>query len=364
MIPTKHLPRLYHTNAKGTVYEWEVFTRGADIITLYGQVGGESQQAVKTAVGKNIGRSNETTPEAQALIEAQAMWTKKKDRKYTETIGEKHTFEAPMLADSYDKFKGRIEYPCFVQPKLDGMRALLMHNGDTFELWSRGGKLITTCSHLIDAANEHLQPNRLYDGELYAHGLTFEENTRLVKKQRPETTSVLFHVFDIADTDTTFNERYGAMNVGMTRLYTCPLFVNVETAFAHTEEEVDHLHSYFIQQGYEGSIIRNSEGAYIFGKRSKDVLKRKDFLDAEYLITGFRNGIGKFEYCPIFTCVTPEGESFEVAPRGSAEVRARMLEDAPSYVGQMLNVRYQNLTENGIPRFPVGTAVREAWDLS
>ena len=41
---TVDLPKLFHTNAKGTVYEWEIFTRGADIITIYGQVDGEKQQ--------------------------------------------------------------------------------------------------------------------------------------------------------------------------------------------------------------------------------------------------------------------------------------------------------------------------------
>ena len=363
------LPTLYHTNAKGQTYEWSIWTEGADVVTRYGTVGGELQIARKTAVAKNVGRSNEVTPEDQARLEAAATWKKKKDKKYTETQGEKHTFEAPMLADSWDKHSGRIVFPCYVQPKLDGMRALLRFNKDRkeWELWSRSGKQIETCAHITEAATNHLSPEMELDGELYAHGLSFEDNTRLVKKVRPETAELVkFHVFDDCNTSFPFRTRWRVVSEAFLGPATYMLpdpFVRVETRSAESMAEVDEAHFQFIEDGYEGSIIRNRDGMYVCGKRSRDVLKRKDFLDAEYEVVDYRRGVGKFADCPIFTCITPDDQRFDVTPRGSQAARRQMLLDAPSYIGKLMNVRYQNLTEAGIPRFPVGCGIRESWDL-
>ena len=53
---------------------------------------------------------------------------------------------------------------------------------------------------------------------------------------------------------------------------------------------------------------------------------------------------------------------FNARPTGTLEYRAQLLRDAPSLVGRMLTVRFQGLTDAGLPRFPVAIAVREAFD--
>ena len=83
-----NMEKLYHQTKNGTMHQWTIWTEGADIVTEYGQIDGKMQVARKTAIGKNIGKSNETTPEEQAVLEATAMHKNRLDRKYRRTIEE------------------------------------------------------------------------------------------------------------------------------------------------------------------------------------------------------------------------------------------------------------------------------------
>ena len=79
-------PILYHKGKGGALVQWRIWTRGDTIFTEHGQVGGKLQltPGIKCE-SKNVGRSNETTPEEQANSEAKAMWIFKVERKYSET---------------------------------------------------------------------------------------------------------------------------------------------------------------------------------------------------------------------------------------------------------------------------------------
>lgn len=128
-------------------------------------------------------------------------------------------------------------------------------------------------------------------------------------------------------------------------------------------EDVDRVNSLWLSQGYEGSIVRTWTGVYREGYRSPDLLKVKQWRDSEYTIVGFTNGKGKFETCPIFKCVTPEGKEFDCAPKGTSAERAELLKQAPQLIGQFLKTKYFTLTPDGIPQFPVGLAIRYKEDI-
>ena len=189
---------LYHKSKTGATVQWDIWTEGADIVTEYGQIGGKMQNARKTAIAKNVGRANATTPEEQAILEAKAMHKKRLDGKYSLTIEEsnKEVF-LPMLAASFDKRKDKVTYPVDVQPKLDGVRCLAYWDGESLKLMSRGGKQWECSDHIIEELETVLPKGWVLDGELYIHGSTFQEITKLVKKLRPESVNVQFHVYDI-----------------------------------------------------------------------------------------------------------------------------------------------------------------------
>ena len=106
-------------------------------------------------------------------------------------------------------------------------------------------------------------------------------------------------------------------------------------------------------------MVRNLTGAYAIGKRSANLQKVKTFLDGEYPIVGFTQGTGGETGCVIWECQTPDGQTFRVRPRGTQEDRKVLFQNGSDYIGQQLTVRYQELTDDGVPRFPVGIAIRD-----
>ena len=119
-----------------------------------------------------------------------------------------------------------------------------------------------------------------------------------------------------------------------------------------------------LNEGYEGIMARNRDSKYLFGYRSKDLLKVKRFLDEEYEVVGFTHGTSIEKECLIFICQTKEGQYFNVRPVGTHEERKEMYKVGHTYIGKPLTVKYQELSNDGVPRFPVGLHIRESWDMS
>jgi DNA ligase 1 len=363
------LQTLYHKSKTGSTVQYTVWTEGAEVVAEYGQVSGQMQISRQTAVAKNVGRSNETTAEEQAVLQAKAKHKKKLDGKYSLTIEEsKEEVFLPMLAASFEKRKDKVSYPVDVQPKLDGVRCLAYWDEDSVKLMSRGGKQWENCGHLTKELEQVLPKGWVLDGELYNHGKTFQEITKLVKKLRPESVDVEYHVYDVPRVEVedrnTWRNRYDQLCVFNTdHSDKCPSVVVVNTHSAMDEASVYELQFEFLEEGYEGAIVREYDGVYRFGHRSNKLLKVKSFMDSEYKITGFTTGVGRFEGSVIWTCVNEDGKSFNVVPQGTMEERQTTYKVANDHIGDLLKVKYFELTDDGIPRFPVGLGVRLAEDM-
>ena len=360
------LPTLYRTSKTGATLVWNIWTEGADILTEHGQVDGKMQLDRRTATGKNIGRANETTPEEQAILEATAKHKKRLDTKYSLSLkdAKKEVF-LPMLAASFDKRKDKVTYPVDVQPKLDGVRCMAFWNGDHVELMSRGGKKWECCQHIIDELEMVLPKDWILDGELYIHGATFQEITKLVKKLRPESKDVVFHVYDVprAGTNHEWEERREHLNDFHGNHGWCKSVKVVRTDFAAHEEDVYELQSEYLEEGYEGAIVREYDGEYRFGNRSNKLLKVKNFMDKEYEIVDYTTGVGRFEGCIIWICKTENGDEFKVVPQGTMEERKATYDTAGEHIGELLKVKFFELTDDDIPRFPVGIGIRLPEDM-
>ena len=116
-----------------------------------------------------------------------------------------------------------------------------------------------------------------------------------------------------------------------------------------------------MEEGYEGIMLRNIEGLYRCNFRSHDLQKYKEFMESEYEIVGAKEGDGRDKGTVIWVCKNEEGKEFSVRPRGTIEMRKEWFENSQEYIGGMLTVIYQELSEMGIPRFPVGKSVRDGF---
>lgn len=105
-------------------------------------------------------------------------------------------------------------------------------------------------------------------------------------------------------------------------------------------------------------MARNPKSPYEIAKRSPHLRKYKEFEDDEFEIIGYQEGAGVDEKTVIWKCKTKDGEEFKVRPVGSLEHRRFLFSNAQNYIGKLLTVKYQELSEIGVPRFPVGKDIR------
>ena len=376
MTTKTSLPPLYSLNTNGSIQQWIISVDGCTIIKEYGQVGGKIQTTEDTVrSGKSIGRSNETSCEEQATAEAKAQWEKKLKSGYVKTKKEakEGTVDAdfvtggvePMLAHKFRDHESKIEYPCYSQPKLDGIRCIAIIEMGVATLWTRTRKPITGVPHIIKALEQQFpqydgdttEDRTILDGELYNHSYKdrFEEIVSFCKQVTPKHgyQIVQYHVYDMVD-GCAFTERTDRIKSSG---FVNPL-VAVKTTYTLNAEELMEQFNEDRNDGYEGTMVRNADSLYE-NKRSYNLQKIKEFDDAEFKIVGVKSGRGRMSECAIFTCATSKGDLFDCKMEGSLDRLKEILLDSRNVIGKMLTVRYQGFTNGKMPRFPIGVSVRD-----
>ncbi|WNT48146.1 ATP-dependent DNA ligase [Salmonella phage SPLA5a] len=419
---------LYALNKDGSFQEWKVFVDGAEVIVEFGKLGGKVQRKATYSEPKNIGRSNETTDCQQAVLDAKSKWEKQVRLGYRETKEALQTEDnfSPMLAHDAIKRSKSIVYPAYVQPKLDGVRALVTIDKDGIPVFnSRGNKTYPVQGALLQQVKELSEHSGFdkFDGELYIHGLSLQKIVALAKKWRtpeqieaeiekdyqgdikrrqkaidngeeswkdfdgevyPVTVEAIkdvdrysgyssldleYHIFDIP---VNANSPWYSESHDKTRLtdldevavaveceLSLPKIKIVHGEFVKDEASVKRFIGYYMQDGFEGVIIRNFKGVYEFGQRSSDLQKWKLFQDGEAKVLDSvedKNGEG------VLLCEEKDGTRFNCKMKGTHEERsqARML----LLVDKFINFTFQARTDDGVPQFPVGQSVREVDSLT
>ena len=367
---------LYSRDKSGKDRYWSVTVNqrnGSVFLTRrYGVVGGkETETSTEIKVGKNIGKSNETTPLQQAELEAASLCKKQMDAGFKENLEEtSSTVILPMLANKWEDRAKYISEPFFVQPKLDGVRMLVGVKEGSFFMMSRTGKIVTM-PHIEAELKPLLKEGQFLDGENYTTEMSFEEITGMCRRvlETPKgLEKIKFHVFDYFDfskLDQPFESRWKELE---SRFGNLEHSVLVPTETLPKRTLVQKKHDDYAAMGYEGIMIRDRQGLYKLAERSNHLLKFKAFQTEEYKIVGAEEGKGKDKgtviwMCSITTGNTPDGSgtpgTFSVRPKGTFSERTEWFKNWESYVGKNLTVQFQNLTNGGIPRFPVGIAIRD-----
>ena len=368
----KEFPKLYSRTKNGQIRSYSVVCLldeddGSAAISTIKKVEPDGKETVDTYLfneGKNIGKSNETTPWEQCLLEAESAWRKQQDKGYSEVIPENdYNTDAngnmkPMLAM---KFNAKlIKYPCIAQPKLDGVRSLswIDDNGEV-HITSRLGK-----EYNIPRIKAYLSDHKdmlPLDGELYNHNeLTFQEIVSAVKKQTDLTDRITLTVYDKPVANVRCEDRINKLLADDFRDVTedAPIRL-LESRQCTCFDELDKYHDECVERGYEGIIIRNLDGLYEFGFRSRDLIKLKKFEDKEFKVIDVVEATGRDAGTAVFVLEADNGEAFNAKPQGSHELRERYLQNKEDLIGRMCTVQFQGLSDAGIPRFPSAIAVRD-----
>lgn len=272
----------------------------------------------------------------------------------------------PQLCHRYAEHRHKMPYPCYMQPKLNGIR-MVYNNG-----------VLMSRSHGLDEP-KLFHPNRLqhirkalanfpehmvFDGELYIHGQSLQKINGLASVNsctpRPGEQTLQYHIFDAFDFRTpeiAFEERISEEVYSM--IYDVFNVIQlVQTAWISEEAMGEIQFAEYKDQGYEGAIYRNPSAPYGLSEncgnkenRWAHVLKRKDFLDAEFEIIGVQEGEGKYDgMVGAFLFEMPNGKEFS-AGSGLSDMERHKYWSSPP-IGHTATVKYEMLSDEGVPLKP------------
>lgn len=359
-----NMKRLYSRRSDGGLQTWDLEVKGDSYRVSSGKLDGKQHTNDWTkCVGKNLGRANATTPAEQATAEAAALWDKKYSEGYRESEAALATvtlFE-PMLAKNYKDCVDDISFPVYTQPKLDGIRCIARSTG----LFTRKGKPHLNLRHVEQdlAAVFKAHPTLVIDGEGYADKLAqdFNQIVHLIKQQKPtaqdradSAAMIKYHVYDCYFTDHpeyTFACRQQLIQEILEKVRSVQL---VDTFRALDQRALDCRYAHYLTSGYEGQMIRTDTPYEC--KRTKALLKRKEFIDAEFTIADVMEGIGNRAGGAGAILLS---NGCKAGIRGNAAYFTKLLQERTAVIGKQATVRYQGVTPDGMLRFPVMVAIRD-----
>lgn len=381
---------LYARNSNSSIQQWTVEASGNKVRTIAGRHEGQMvTSAWTTCTAKNVGASNEVSAVNQAINEAQQRVTKKLKEGYHEDITQIDVvnFIQVMTCQEYGpgpikKIKAALEAgePVFVQPKLDGFRAIPRPH----IVQSRGNIDMPTCVHFRKAfarmQEEH--PDCLPDSEAYNHEKYWDDFNGLSsvvgkKKPKPEDIAlgeqeIQCYWFDIVPTKAEellmpFSQRWQRLT-WLYAKYAADLIgkvVLVPTIQITTLEQVLELSDYFLNLNYEGIIIR-LDRPYERREKSGGIFKWKPFRDEEFLIKDIITGRGSRENAAKLVCLIENDITFECALKCTVEQMEAVYKDKDQFIGQLATVRYGGRQEvarkPGVrPRWPRCVSLRGAF---
>ena len=422
----KNFPELYSRDSTGKILTWKIEIRdtleGVKITSMYGEYYGKKAVSDYLILqGKNLGKSNETTPFEQAILEAESTFKlhQKKgyksaedlkinlpndenydtslyhslDLKLTQYRTDKNEVLKPMLCQQYYRSKKDwidpygevwedrkyyylmnpyvkkekdsiiIKFPCILQPKINGIRCIadisLLDDNINVVMTSKEGNEIKV-PH-IEAALKKLgkeiftkfnKASIKLDGELYIHGMLLQDIKSCITKFNLNTYGITYQVFDLAIENNTNIKRVQALNM-IKKLLSDDVFSNspiyiVFSTIVNNDTEVQHDTDTYINMGYEGSILRDPNGLYEFGKRPKCMVKLKRPTYNSFLIVD----IIPQEKDPnkgLFVCKTEEGLEFLVTPKGNDEFKILLLATKDLFINKMLYCTFYEYTKDNKP---------------
>jgi ATP-dependent DNA ligase len=385
---TSPLPTLYKKNERGKYQQWRVWADGDTVYTEYGQVAGKLRTVSRLCTVKNAGRSNATTPAEQALAEAKSKHREQQEKKlYSPTpptpqspagaeavaTNEEPVLNViPTLAHKYEDYPPK-QFPVITQPKLDGLRCVASSKGEAVACTSRNHKeyvfliaLKALLRTVLLALTAEIGPCAL-DGELYTHALAFEKITSIGRKSKtpdPDENQLQYWLFDLITTQPlTYAERWQLLRKHIYSAELEELLLSPEPLRllpydeARADADIHQHHDRYVQLGFEGLMVRTPSAPYQH-KRTRELLKLKNFYDEEATVVGAEEGEGVEVGCVVWVLTDAQGRRFKARPRGSHERRRQQYLDRDQYLGRQLTIRYQEKTADGIPRFPVGIDFR------
>ena len=290
----------------------------------------------------------------------------------------------PMLAKQADKVANKFfDRTFYGSRKINGVRCLIYYKDGKVRTSSRGAiNYDFAICHIVDHPlleqffERH--PSIILDGEIYKFGWTLNKISGLCRhiEKLSQTEPLEFYWYDIYDLDNpdlSFEVRLEMMEDFAAELELSSNF-NPESEWEEDALKIRLLpqklmsgwsickkyHDEYVKEGWEGLVIRKIDAPYGPGKRSNDMIKIKEYFDAEYEIVGLSEGLRDEDMC--FVMKTPEGQEFKAKPHGDRAQKQWYRDHLDELIGKMGTIKYFEMSGkegSQIPQQPQFVCVRD-----
>lgn len=401
----------FRIDSLGRTRQWSIWTEKVsdslvNIITEDGIVGGKLKGSI-TPITKGLGKNS---IEGQAIADAQSVINTKVKQGYGLDIknlkiqGDTATIKKPMKAETYKPFPkddkeakrtftldkiGIREKDIDIDRKLDGWRIRIKVNKNEVVTYTSSGDVTANFPQIENHVRKVFDANidywekkygvteHILDGEMYRHNLQVvkDEKDNIVDYYFQDNTSgfsatasacaskvnitpikeelrdlMQFHCFDVVSDDPTVLD---TTRQKIVKYYVDNVNVMAVEKFhiKATEENIDKLFKQFLDEGYEGLMIKIPNTPYEF-KRSRFIFKYKPLIDEEYKIVGFKKSITG-ETLGSIQCVMSDGSLFNATPAfelGTDAIKKEIWDNQSKYLGKYVTCLFLNYTDDGKPR--------------
>ncbi len=197
-----------------------------------------------------------------------------------------------------------VDGPYWVSKKFDGHYVQIRYHNNMVEMWTSGGKMFYL-SGLADYIKEHFTESfhiecefsyncngYLGDRGKSAILTTYRTNHSKGIDVRGDEFKDVFRVLDIIDIHHTFKQRHAKL----TELFYGHDWFDVPTQhIVNSLQGGKDLAKLFVEEGYEGAMLKSPDHMYKPGKRSNNIIKIKPRLTADLLCVDVKEGTGKYE---------------------------------------------------------------------
>ena len=340
----------------------------------------------------------------QVMLEAKHLVKEKLDKGYREIekdpqeYSESELFEIlgevvtgqngvpkPMLAKQVDKVTNTkiFDKEWYASRKIDGLRCLIYMGDDgNLHTASRGAMnydaaMSDILEHpdLIQLFKEN--PGLIMDGECYHHGYTLQQLNSVARTQKTviDYSILQFYWYDIVDTNSTFEERWAFMQDLVDALNKTSQFIvfDPEREFKDGELRIQlvpqilisgydnmlDLHNKYVEEGWEGLVIRDPDKVYRPNGRTNDMIKIKVYKDDCFKVVGKEAGLRGSEDM-VFIMQMPDGRTFKAKPFGDRLQKEEYWNNFDErYNGHIGECKFFYYSDDGIPLQPAFKAFRD-----
>lgn len=294
----------------------------------------------------------------------------------------------PMSASGVDDLEELTNFPYYVSAKLDGVRCI-----------KKDGVLLARSLKPIANANVQKKFAHLPDGvdgelihEFWTGEDIFSMTQSIVSSHDKPADQINFIIFDKWND---VNQPYCQRLIDIQDVCNDTNALNRDThlvPFRYVTDtgSLEDAENFYVQHGFEGMMIRQADSKYKFGRATRKqewLMKYKRWEDTEAQIIGFAekmsnqneaktNETGHTErssakagLVPAGTlgsliCRLDSGVEFGIGTGFDDKLRKSIWDEREGYVGKFVKFKYQELSKDGVPRFPVFLAFREEWDMA